>query len=90
MNCNLKTVILPESMKQIGSYAFSKNKISILKLNEGLLDIDEFAFSGNNIDEIFIPSTVEDFYTSCFAIELPLTKVAGFWSKQNIFLTKFI
>ena len=62
MNCNLKTVILPESITQIGSYAFSENKINILKLNEGLLSIDEFAFSRNNIDEIFIPSTVEDFY----------------------------
>lgn len=55
-NRNLKSVVLPESIKYIGNRAFSGTGIKSITLPKGLLYIDDFAFSEcKDLEEIIIP-----------------------------------
>jgi serine/threonine protein kinase len=60
-NCpDLKAIILPQSVRQIGKYAFNNClNLSFVKLNEGLEIIDEYAFSGcKRLKTIHLPNSV--------------------------------
>lgn len=57
----LKEIIIPNSIKRIGSYAFYNCKqLSNVKLNHGLQYIGEFAFDCTAIEKITIPNTIID------------------------------
>ena len=72
-SANIGTMILPGSVTRISDFAFSNvlgvNGVSpIIKLNEGLAVIEQYAFNGSGIaGEIEIPSTVTEIGESCFA-----------------------
>jgi hypothetical protein len=56
----LDTVIVPKSVKSIGSGAFLYNELRTLALQEGLERIDDYAFEGcYKLWRVILPSTVE-------------------------------
>lgn len=56
---NLKTVILPNSLKTIGISAFNNTAVKSIKLPKNLKVIKKWAFEGCNIEKINIPKSVE-------------------------------
>ena len=72
-SANIGTMILPGSVTRISSSAFygvsGVNGVApVIKLNEGLDVIGEYAFNSANIaGEIEIPSTVTEIKAGCFA-----------------------
>lgn len=56
---DLTKVVLPSTMKEIGIGAFYNNKITTLKLNNGLEVINALSFSQNKIGKLVIPSSVK-------------------------------
>ena len=61
---NIKSVVIPSTVKSIGNYAFTLNQISSVTLSNGLETIGMFAFAGNQLVNIIIPSSVTDIYTN--------------------------
>lgn len=63
INCGIESLALPSSCTQVGEAAFASNRLTELRLNEGLKIIDPYAFesqySANGISELVIPSTVQ-------------------------------
>lgn len=72
-SANIGTMILPGSVTRVSGMAFSDvrgvNGVApVIKLNEGLAVIEQYAFNGSGIaGEIEIPSTVTEIGESCFA-----------------------
>ncbi|MBQ9011596.1 MAG: leucine-rich repeat domain-containing protein [Bacilli bacterium] len=64
---NLIGVIIPSSVKTIGSNAFAKNEISLLELAEGLTNIAYGTFSDNKLTTVTIPSSVKSIGIRAFA-----------------------
>ena len=56
---NIKSIIIPEGVTEIGSYAFSQNQLTDIVLPSTLQKIGERAFYDNYINEIIIPDNVE-------------------------------
>ena len=56
---NIKSIIIPEGVTEIGSYAFSQNQLTDIVLPSTLQKIGENAFYDNYINEIIIPDNVE-------------------------------
>ncbi|HOZ54352.1 MAG TPA: leucine-rich repeat domain-containing protein [Bacilli bacterium] len=71
---NLETVNLPDSLDNIGIWAFDSCAINSLSLNNGLLNISNNAFSQNDLTSVTIPSSVNTIGASAFADNL-LTSV---------------
>ena len=71
-SANIGTMILPGSVTRVSGMAFSDvrgvNGVApVIKLNEGLAVIEQYAFNGSGIaGEIEIPSTVTEIGESCF------------------------
>lgn len=65
---NLKSIILPSSVKDIGFSAFGGcSKLESITLQEGLTSIQERAFDGcTALTSITIPTTVTDIYNNAF------------------------
>lgn len=66
---NINKVMFPNSLKSIGSYAFSGNSINgVLDLsNTKLTRIDSYVFSSSNITNIKLPSTISSIAFTAFA-----------------------
>lgn len=56
---SLETIKLPQTLKEIGKYAFSETSLRIAAMPEGVTLIPEGAFSGCPLEAIFLPSTIE-------------------------------
>ncbi len=54
------TVIIPDTVKEIGIGAFSNLKLSSVTLNENLEKIDDYAFANTKISEITLPSKLTE------------------------------
>ena len=50
-----KSVIIPNSVNEIGAYAFLNNYLSDIKLPDKAISCGIFAFSGNNLSSLIIP-----------------------------------
>jgi len=61
---DIRSVVIPSTVKSIGDYAFAYNKISSVTLSNGLETIGRWAFSQNQLTNIIIPSSVNDIYTN--------------------------
>ena len=59
---DIRSVVIPSTVKSIGNYAFTLNQISSVTLSNGLETIGMFAFAGNQLVNIIIPSSVTDIY----------------------------
>lgn len=60
-NHSITKVVLPESMKEIGDYAFyNQNNLEVIDFNENLEIIREKAFSSCAIKELEIPKNVKE------------------------------
>ncbi|MDD5823225.1 MAG: leucine-rich repeat protein [Firmicutes bacterium] len=70
---NFKEIVIPSTVKEIGSYAFSTKNYLVtpctVTLNEGLETIGSYAFRNKVIDEITLPTTVKKIYKNTFAKE---------------------
>ena len=55
---NLKTVVVPKTIKSIGSLAFIDSKIESINLPEGLETIGIRAFANSSLKKVTIPSSV--------------------------------
>ena len=68
-------VVIPNEVKEIGSYVFSnRTDITSIDLPEGLLKIDDYAFSGcTNLKRVIIPDSTEIIgkfsFANCESIE---------------------
>lgn len=58
-SCNIKSIIIPEGVTEIESYAFYQNQLTDIVLPSTLQKIGEQAFYDNYINEIIIPDNVE-------------------------------
>jgi len=54
----ITSVVIPETVKSIGRFAFSSNSIDTLVLSEGIQGIYYNAFSNNNLKNVTIPNSV--------------------------------
>ena len=62
----LKQIILPDGLKEIGDSAFSDCGIEKIDLPDGLERIGQFAFSDSDLIEVVIPNSVTIFEPSVF------------------------
>ena len=65
--CSLRTVHLPEGVKNIGISAFEHNEIKELKLPNTLRNIEERAFIFNHLNSVIIPEGVKFIKKHAFA-----------------------
>ena len=73
---NVKTVILPDTVVEIGESAFSGcSGITEIKLGEHLISVGDFAFSGASVTSITIPKTVTSITEAAFDGCMKLEKV---------------
>lgn len=70
----LTSVIIPDSVKKIGDYAFHDNLISSLVLSNGLTSIGTYAFNSNQLTSVVIPNSVTSLGSTSFSRNL-LTSV---------------
>ena len=54
----LTSVVIPDSVGEIGYYAFANNKLTSIKLSDNLYFIDESAFAANQLTSVEIPDNV--------------------------------
>ena len=70
-NPELKKVVLSKGMTEIPASAFTNNtpakNFTVLEIPEGIKTIDNYAFSGNSLSEVRIPSTVTKIGSRAFA-----------------------
>ena len=65
-NKSLKSIILPEGLKVIGSNAFVRSGLEKITLPKTLEEIGQFAFSDTKLTEIVLPSSVKKLGSSAF------------------------
>ncbi len=76
-NCGkLKSVVLPNNVTKIETYAFKSTGLESVTLNEGLQLIKDQAFNSTKLTSVTIPYTVTDIGTSAFASITSLTQVS--------------
>lgn len=67
-NCKaLRDIFLPDSVTEIGEYAFSGSGLQKIHVSNGLVSIGKKAFSGTGIPRFFFPEAVRDIGEECFA-----------------------
>lgn len=83
----LKNLTLPESLKTIGSSAFSSTGLTSLVLNEGLTTIGSSAFSNcKSLSSVKLPSTLTSIGSSAFYNCIYLVEVYNLTSSLEITL----
>ena len=58
-NCEkLKTIVLPENLEYLGSYAFCQSGLTSITINHRLEQIGEYSLMAENLHDIALPSSV--------------------------------
>ena len=65
-NKHIREVYLPETVRNIGDYAFNCSSLAFVNLPNGIERIGEWAFSGTDIQAITIPATCKRIGESAF------------------------
>lgn len=77
-----KKLVLPQSLKKIGAWAFYDTRMEEMNLPEGLENIREYAFfASEKLKEIVIPGTVTNLGDGCFQETFSLQSIT---LSQNI------
>lgn len=63
----LGSVIIPNSVKEIGKSAFSNTSLSTVQIGTGVETIEERAFERNSIEEVIIPGNVKKIKQRAFS-----------------------
>ena len=85
---NAKCVLLPQTIKTIGKYAFSNSAINSVYFNEGLTEIDEGAFwNCTNLEFVSFPDSLEKINSSSFA-DCSMLKEVVFGENMELVDTK--
>ena len=63
---DIRSVVIPSTVKSIGKTAFANNQISSVTLSNGLETIGEVAFTKNQLTTITIPKSVTNIGSSAF------------------------
>ena len=71
----LKFVVIPNSITEIGFRAFIANNLTSVTIPNGVTSIGAFAFSTNRLTSITIPSSVTSIGTNAFGNNPNLTKI---------------
>lgn len=66
-NRAITSVVMPDSINSIGSYAFDTNKLTSIKFPAGLTSIAAGAFSGNQLTSVVIPDRITSIGLSAFS-----------------------
>ena len=69
-NMGLTSVVIPGSVKTIGSRAFASNKLTNVVLPEGLTKIDSEAFLNNKLPSIYLPDGLKTIGARAFKTNL--------------------
>lgn len=75
LNLDLKKIILPSTLKKIGSFIFGHTDIKSIKLPKELEEIGERTFAYCKLNSLTIPSTVKKIGSEAFACNNTLKKV---------------
>lgn len=74
---NLKTVKLSGKETRIPTSAFEEaESLSTLQLHEGILSIEEYAFSSSGIQSLELPNTIAAIGAGCFRATTQLTRIS--------------
>ena len=75
--CPLQQVTIPGNVKRIGSSAFSQcNNLQTVRLEEGVEDIDEFAFfNDQKLSEVTLPKTLKSITGNAFDMCVSLNEI---------------
>ena len=75
--CPLQQVTIPRNVKRIGSSAFSQcNNLQTVRLEEGVEDIDEFAFfNDQKLSEVILPKTLKSITGNAFDMCVSLNEI---------------
>ena len=85
------SITLPSSLEEIGDSAFANCDFASIDLNEGLLRIGMFAFSGNGrLRHVIIPSTVVEMAQGVFASCENLSRVFFAGNAPNSYLDRYV
>ena len=57
-DCNLISVVIPDSVTSIGAYAFSSNNLTSVVIPNSVTTIGDRAFQNNNLTSVVIPDSV--------------------------------
>ena len=72
------TLVLSESIKNIGAYSFQRSKLDSIYFPDGLEKIDEGAFQfSSGLKYLKLPSTINYLGTGCFMSMSDLTQIYG-------------
>ena len=63
----ISQIVLPDSVFELGDYAFSNSSIAHIMLSENLSKISEGAFCDTKLTEIYVPEKVEIIESNAFA-----------------------
>lgn len=81
--------VVPVGTKTIGKEAFAESQITSITLNEGLICIDDAAFSLTDLKSITIPGSVTQFGKFIFEFSNPEYIVSNILEPQSISVSSF-
>ena len=81
----LKEIEIPSAIEKINYHAFANTGLEKVTLNEGLKELDAYAFAGNdNLKELAIPKSVKKIYKYKILEQVDLMTEYGYKNKTYI------
>ena len=77
LGLKLKSVVIPNSITEIGNSAFSGNQLTSVTIPNSVTEIGNSAFSGNQLTSVTIPNSVTSIGGNAFAYNNNLTKIVN-------------